>query len=87
MTKKCITVFTKDYEVFSDIYEEILHTSLGENEEKEIEGVTISDSGEVPENYLEKMRLKPKVAVMNIKEKGIVIMQHGEVFEILLPAL
>jgi hypothetical protein len=82
---RCISVYTKDFEMFSDIYEEILALSLGENEEREIEGITVSDAGEVPEDYLDKMRQKPEVAVMKIKKQGIIILQHGEVFEILLP--
>lgn len=82
---RCISVYTKDFEVFSDIYEEILNLSLDENEETEIQGITVSDAGAVPDDYIEKMRQKPEVAVMNIKKKGIMILQHGEVFEILIP--
>lgn len=84
MTKHCITVYTKDFSVFSDIYEEIINSSFSENEEKEIDGVTVSESGEVPKDYLEKMRKKRDVAVMNIKDRDITIMQHGQVFEILM---
>lgn len=83
---KCISVYTKDYEVFSDIYERILELNLGENEEVEIDGITVSDAGEIPDDYIEKMRQKPEVAVMRIKKKGVIILQHGEVFEILLPS-
>ncbi|HJV44567.1 MAG TPA: NAD/NADP transhydrogenase alpha subunit [Bacillota bacterium] len=82
---RCISVYTKDYDLFSDIYEQILGLSLGENEEREIEGITVSDAGEVPEDYIEKMRQKPEVAVMTIKKRSIIILQHGDVFEILLP--
>lgn len=82
---KCISVYTRDFELFSDIYEQILDIPLGENEEKEVDGVTVSDAGEVPEDYIEKMRQKPEVAVMSIKKKDIIILQHGDVFEILLP--
>ncbi len=82
---QCITVYTNRYETFSDIYEEILNTSLEENEEKEIGGVTISESGGVPEDYIEKMKARPEVAVMKIKDKGVTILQHGEVFEMLVP--
>lgn len=42
---KCISVYTKDFEVFSDIYEKVLSTPLEENEEKQVEGVMVSDSG------------------------------------------
>ncbi|GIP37404.1 hypothetical protein J31TS4_06840 [Paenibacillus sp. J31TS4] len=83
---KCISVYTNNFGVFSDIYEEILKTPLGENEEKEIEGVVVSESGEVPENYLDRMKAKLDVVVMKVKEKDITILQHGDVFEILLPS-
>ncbi|EGL16086.1 NAD/NADP transhydrogenase alpha subunit [Paenibacillus chitinolyticus] len=82
---KCIAVYTKDFELFSDLYETIMNTPLSENEEKEIQGVIVSESGEVPENYLEKMRTKPEVVVMKVKEGDITILQHGDVFEIFLP--
>lgn len=82
---KCISVYTKDFEVFSDIYEEILNTPFEENEEKEFEGVVVSEAGIVPDNYLDRMKVKPDVVVMKIKDTDITILQHGDVFEILLP--
>ncbi|NDI34450.1 NAD/NADP transhydrogenase alpha subunit [Chengkuizengella sediminis] len=82
---KCITVYTKSFEDFSDIFEEILKTPLAEDEEKVIEGITVSDSGEVPEQYIDRMRDKLEVVVMKVKEEDITIFQHGEVFEILIP--
>lgn len=84
---KCISVYTKNFEVFSDIYEQVLSTPLEDNEETVVEGITISESGQVPENYLERMRSKPEVVVMKVKDRDITILQHGEVFEIILPAL
>lgn len=84
---KCIAVYTKDFEVFSDIYEKVLSTPLSENEEKEIEGVVVSEAGEVPDNYLERMRIKPDVVVMKVRERDITILQHGDVFEIFIPEL
>ncbi|MEF3301722.1 NAD/NADP transhydrogenase alpha subunit [Paenibacillus sp. GYB003] len=82
---KCIAVYTNDFELFSDIYEKVLSTPLADNEETEIEGVTISESGDVPEHYIERMRVKPDVVVMKVKEQNITILQHGEVFEIFIP--
>jgi hypothetical protein len=82
---KCISVYTNNFEVFSDIYEQVLSTPLKENEEKEFDGVTVSESGEVPENYLDRMKAKPEVVVMKVREKNITILQHGAVFEILIP--
>jgi hypothetical protein len=82
---KCISVYTNNFEVFSDIYEQVLSTPLADNEEKEVEGIVISESGEVPDHYLERMKAKPDVVVMKVKEKDITILQHGELFEILLP--
>ncbi|MCX7569700.1 NAD/NADP transhydrogenase alpha subunit [Tumebacillus sp. DT12] len=80
---RCVTVYTKNYEVFSDLFEELQDTELGENEEKEIQGITVSDAGEVPDDYIESMRQKPEVAVMKVRKKNIIILQHGEVFEVL----
>lgn len=82
---KCIAVYTKNFEQFSDIYEQVINTPLADNEEKEVEGVTISESGRVPENYLNRMKTKPEVVVMKVKGQPITILQHGDVFEILLP--
>ncbi|MEW9669129.1 NAD/NADP transhydrogenase alpha subunit [Ammoniphilus sp. 3BR4] len=82
---KCISVYTKDFEVFSDICEKILELNLGENDETEVDGITVADAGEVPDDYIEKMRQKPEVAVMRIRKQGVIILQHGEVFEILIP--
>jgi hypothetical protein len=84
---KCIAVYTSNFELFSDIYEQVINTPLEENEEKVIEGVTISESGAVPENYLQKMKAKPEVVVMKEKDRNITILQHGEVFEIFIPEL
>ena len=82
---KCISVYTKDFEVFSDIFERVLETPLADSEEREVEGVTVFESGDVPENYLDRMRNKPDVVVMKLKQKNITILQHGDVFEILIP--
>jgi len=82
---KCIAVYTNDFEVFSDIYEKVLSTPLADNEETEIEGITISESGDVPDHYIERMSVKPDVVVMKVKDQNITILQHGEVFEIFIP--
>ena len=81
---RCISVYTKDFAVFSDICDQILALNLAEDEEVEIEGITISDAGSVDGDYVEKMRQKPEVAVLRIKKQNVTILQHGEVFEILL---
>lgn len=83
---KCIAVYTNNFEVFSDIYEEVLKTPLKDNEEKVIEGITVSESGEVPEHYLDKMKTKPEVVVMKVKDSDITILQHRDVFEIFIPS-
>lgn len=82
---KCISVYTKDFERFSDIYDKVLSTQLSEDEEKEVEGITVSESGTVPEHYIDRMRAKRNVVVMKEKERDITILQHGDIFEILLP--
>lgn len=82
---KCISVYTKDFALFSDIYEQIMENPPEENEEIVLEGVTVSGAGDVPDQYLERMRVKPECVVMKEKERGVTILQHGEVFEICLP--
>jgi hypothetical protein len=84
---KCISVYTNNFEQFSDIFEDVVETKFAENEEKEVEGITVSHSGEVPEHYLERMSQKPEVVVMRDKSRGVTILQHGSVFEILIPDL
>lgn len=82
---KCIAVYTNDFERFSDIYDKVIDTPLGENEEKEVEGVVIGDSGEVPDHYLQRMKEKRNVVVMKEKDRDITILQRGDIFEILIP--
>ncbi|MGZ4107978.1 MAG: NAD/NADP transhydrogenase alpha subunit [Tumebacillaceae bacterium] len=79
----CITVYTNNYDTFSELFDSIQDLNLTENEEREIEGITVSNSGEIPEDYIEMMRAKPEVAVMTVRRKNITILQHGKVFEIL----
>lgn len=83
---KCISVYTDNFELFSDVFEKVIEIDLQENDERELEGVTVSDSGEVPKHYLERMSVKPEVVVMKDRNKGITILQHGKVFEILIPS-
>ncbi|ASS65202.1 MULTISPECIES: hypothetical protein [Paenibacillus] len=82
---KCISVFTNDFGLFSDIYEQVMESPPGENEDLVIEGVTVSGSGDLPAQYLERMRQKPEVVVMREKQRNITILQHGNVFEICIP--
>jgi hypothetical protein len=82
---KCISVYTNDFEVFSDIYEQVLDTPLAENEEKQVEGVTVMESGDVPEHYLNRMKTKPEVVVMKVRDRDITILQHKNLFEIFIP--
>ncbi|HTG71142.1 MAG TPA: hypothetical protein VL921_17925 [Candidatus Udaeobacter sp.] len=81
----CISVYTNNFELFSDIYEQVLESPPEENEDLVVEGITVSGSGDVPEQYIERMRAKPEVVVMRDKERNIMILQHGNVFEICLP--
>ncbi|PZE21900.1 NAD/NADP transhydrogenase alpha subunit [Paenibacillus xerothermodurans] len=82
---KCISVYTNDFEVFSDIYEKVLNTPFEENEEKQVEGVTVMESGDVPDNYLDRMKTKPEVVVMKVRDRDITILQHKNLFEIFIP--
>lgn len=83
---KCISVYTNNFELFSDIYEQVLEAPPQENEDIVIEGITVSGSGEVPDQYIERMRQKPEVVVMKERERNIMILQHGNVFEICMPS-
>lgn len=83
---KCISVYTNNFELFSDIYEQVLQSPPEENEDIVIEGITVSGSGDVPDQYIDRMRTKPEVVVMKEKERNIMILQHGNVFEICLPS-
>lgn len=82
---KCISVYTNNFEQFSDIYEQVLSAPPQENEDIVVEGITVSGSGEVPDQYIERMRQKPEVVVMREKARNITILQHGDVFEICIP--
>jgi hypothetical protein len=86
MTMNCISVYTNNFELFSDIYEQVLESPPEEHEDLVVEGITVSGSGEVPDQYIERMRSKPEVVVMRDKERNIMILQHGNVFEICLPS-
>lgn len=83
---KCISVYTNSFELFSDIYEQVLQAPPQENEDIVVEGITVSGSGHVPDQYIERMRVKPEVVVMKEKSRNIMILQHGDVFEICLPS-
>jgi hypothetical protein len=82
---KCISVYTNDFAQFADIYEKVLATPIGDEEEKDVDGVTVNGSGEVPADYVERMKAKPDVVVMKLKDKGITVLQRGDVFEMLIP--
>ena len=47
--------------------------------------MTINDSGYVPAHYIDKMKGKPDVVVMKVRNKDITILQRGERFEIFIP--
>jgi len=85
MALKCISVYTGNFEAFSDIFEQVLNTTLHADEELEIDGIVVSEAGEVTPDYVERMRVRPEVVVMKHKMRDITIFQHGGVFEIILP--
>lgn len=82
---RCISVYTNDYARFSDLYEAIMQMPLGELEEKSLEGVLFGDAGETSAEYLDRLKQKPEVAVLKVKDAEITILQHGDRFEIFLP--
>ncbi len=85
MAWKCVTVYTKDYELFSDIFNEIRALDLEPNEEKVVQGVTVADVGGVDNEYIDTMRVKNEVAVLRVRGTDMMILQHGDVFELLTP--
>ncbi|MEI0738635.1 hypothetical protein VQ056_21620 [Paenibacillus sp. JTLBN-2024] len=46
---KCISVYTDNFELLSDIMDRVMETELAENEEKEFEG-GLPPLGDVPDN-------------------------------------
>lgn len=82
---RCISVYTSDFGTFSDLYERIIGSPPAEDEEWELEGVTVSGAGEVPAAYLDRMKGRPDVVVMRERSRGATIVQHGGIFEICLP--
>lgn len=86
MTYKRITVHTRDYEAFSDLFADLAGLSLSGEEEQQVSGITITNGGDVEAEYIQTMKTKPEVAVLRVRGQDTVILQHGDVFEILLPA-
>ncbi|MDO3409670.1 NAD/NADP transhydrogenase alpha subunit [Saccharibacillus sp. CPCC 101409] len=84
---RCVTVYTNEFEKFSDIFEQVLISDIPENEDTEVEGVTVGSVSDIPEEYIEQMRVKPEVVVMRDKKRGITILQHGKIFEIFIPSV
>ncbi|MCR8842890.1 MULTISPECIES: hypothetical protein [Paenibacillus] len=82
---KCISVYTDSFEQFSDIYLKLLEQPVQDDEEIEVDGVTVYGAGSVPEQYVDRMKQKNNVVVMRDKHQGIIILQHAKQFEILLP--
>lgn len=82
---KCISVYTDSFAAFSDIFEQVMAAQLNDNEETVIEGITVSESGEAPLDYIAKMKQKKDVVVLKETDRDITILQHGSVFEIFIP--
>lgn len=82
---RCISVYTDNFEQFSDIYEKVMNSSLKDDEEIEVDGITVYGAGEVPDQYLDRMKQKRDVVVMRVKSEGVTILQHGSIFEIIVP--
>ncbi|MBU6145308.1 MAG: NAD/NADP transhydrogenase alpha subunit [Paenibacillaceae bacterium] len=81
---RCITVYTKDFARFSDILEDVLSVTLASDEQTTIDGVAVHASGDVPEHYVHRMRQKKDVVIMRDVQRNIVILQRGDVFEVLV---
>lgn len=81
---RCISVYTEDFARFSDILDDVLGVKLARDEQTVIDGVTVHASGDVPQHYVERMRKKKHVVIMRDEQRGLVILQHGDVFEVLV---
>lgn len=86
MAMNVLKVYTKNIEVFSDLYAGLENLNLSEGQETELEGVKVSGGGQVEEEYLDEMRVKLDVAVLKVKRQNVTILQHGDMFEVLTPA-
>jgi len=82
---RCISVYTDNFEQFSDIFEKVMNRAIKDDEEIEVDGITVYGAGEVPEQYVDRMKQKRDVVVMRVKSEGITILQHGNQFEIIVP--
>ena len=65
--------YTKDFALFSDIYEQIMEAPPAENEEIILEGVTVSGAGDVPDQYIERMRVKPECVVIKEEKESVIL--------------
>lgn len=82
---RCISVYTDNFEQFSDIYEKVMENPVNDDEEIVVDGINVYGAGEVPDQYVDRMRQKRDVVVMRVKSEDITILQHGDLFEIILP--
>ena len=82
---RCISVYTRDFGSFSDLYEQLSSRRRPRTKRSSLEGITVSGAGEVPEGYIERLRERPDVVVMKERTHGATILQHGDLFEICLP--
>ncbi|MGZ9584105.1 NAD/NADP transhydrogenase alpha subunit [Paenibacillus marinisediminis] len=82
---RCISVYTDNFEQFSDIFEKVMQSPVQDDEEIIVDGITVYGAGEVPDQYVDRMKQKRDVVVMRVKAEGITILQHGDLFEIILP--
>jgi hypothetical protein len=83
---RCITVYTNDFGCFSDILEEVLSVALARDEQTTIGGIVVHASGDVPAHYVDRMRQKKEVVIMRDAKRNIIILQRGDVFEVLVRA-
>lgn len=82
---RCISVYTDNFEQFSDIYDKVMENPVNDDEEIMVDGINVYGAGEVPDQYVDRMKQKRDVVVMRVKADDITILQHGDLFEIILP--
>lgn len=82
---RCISVYTDNFEQFSDIYDKVMENPVNDDEEIVVDGINVYGAGEVPDQYVDRMKQKRDVVVMRVKADDITILQHGDLFEIILP--
>jgi hypothetical protein len=86
---RCFTVYTNDFEKFSELLPQCLTLELEDGQETTIAEIVINHSGIVDETYVDqyvgKMSARGDVVVMHDRDRELTILQYGDKFELFLP--